>query len=227
MISSKFCASGVAGALCLFLSACGSSSSGERQASTPVAPRQVVNLLAPGQSGFVSTDGQLQGSATGEPGDYGEHLDDQRIPYWSFEFKPGEFADVSELVAEQPIETVQIYRDDFGVPIIYAETAYDLAFGMGYALTADRLFLQDGARRLARGTLAELTGPGDVPADIEARVLTYSEAEYQAMYDALPQQPRDMIDGYVAGANAWVERVQSDPSLLPAEYALLTVSYCA
>lgn len=224
MISSKYCASGVAGALCLFLSACGSSSSGERQASTPVAPRQVVNLLAPGQSGFVSTDGQLQGSATGEPGDYGEHLDDQRIPYWSFEFKPGEFADVSELVAEQPIETVQIYRDDFGVPIIYAETAYDLAFGMGYALTADRLFLQDGARRLARGTLAELTGPGDVPADIEARVLTYSEAEYQAMYDALPQQPRDMIDGYVAGANAWIERVQSDPSLLPAEYALLTVS---
>ena len=217
------CASGVAGVLLLSLSGCGSSARTDQQSPNSVAQRQVVNVLAPGQSGFVSTAGQVQGSATGEPGDFGDHLDDQRIPYWSFEYKPGEFADVSGLTAEEPIDGLRIYRDDYGVPIIYAETAYDLAYGMGYALTADRLFLQDGARRLARGSLAELTGPGDVPADIEARVLTYSEAEYQAIYDALPQEPRDMVDGYVAGANAWIERVLADPGLLPAEYALLTV----
>ena len=118
---------------------------------------------------------------------------------------------------------MRIYRDDYGVPIIYADTTYDLAYGMGYALTADRLFLQDGGRRLARGRLAELTGPGDVPGDIETRTLTYSEAEYQAMYDALPAQPRDLVDGYVAGANAWIDRVQTNPALLPVEYALLTM----
>lgn len=216
----------------LVLTACGSSQPADQPSAqapnTPDIPpatgRQVVNILAPGQSGFVSTTGQSQGSATGNPGDYGEHLDDQRLMYWSSEFKAGEFADVSEMTPVTPREGVRVYRDEFGVPIIYAETAFDLAFGMGYALTEDRLFLQDAARRQAKGTLAELTGPGSVPADIQARVLTYSEAEYQGFYDALPTSAKDLVDGYVAGANAWVDEVTANPSLLPIEYQLLTTT---
>lgn len=222
-------------AAAMLLAACGSSDPADSpvgqapgvpgQPDTPPATsRQVVNILAPGQSGFISTTGQAQGSASGNPGDYGEHLDDQRLMYWSSEFKPGEFADVSDMTPVTPRDGVRIYRDAFGVPIIYAETAFDLAFGMGYALSEDRLFLQDGARRQAKGTLAELTGPGTVPADIQARVLTYSEAEYQAMYDALPTTAKDLTDGYVAGANAWIDEVTANPSLLPFEYQLLTTT---
>ena len=210
------------------LAACGSSSApsgGDTpvvDAPPPASSRQVVNILAPGQSGFVSNDGQAAGSASGNPGDFGEHLDDQRLLYWSSQFKPGEFADVSQMTPQTPAEGVRIYRDDFGVPIIYGDTAFDVGFGIGYATNEDRLFLNDAARRLARGTLAELTGAGTVPDDIQARVLGYTDAEYQAFFDAVPEAGQELILGYVAGANAWVDVVAADPSLLPVEYTLLT-----
>ena len=208
------------------LAGCGNSSNSPSGADVPDTPpatsRQVVNILAPGQSGFVSTDGQAVGSGTGNPGDFGDHLDDQRLMYWSSEFKPGEFADVSEMTPIEPSEGVRIYRDDFGVPIIYGETAFDVGFGIGYATNEDRLFLNDAARRLARGTLAEITGVGTVPDDIQARVLGYTDDEYQGFFDAIPEAGQQLILGYVAGANAWVDVVAADPSLLPVEYTLLT-----
>lgn len=211
------------------LTACGGSSSptaGDAPINDapPATARQVVNVLGPGQSGFVSNDGQAAGQSSGNPGDYGEHLDDQRQLYWSFDFKPGDFADVSALTPVQPREGVRIYRDNFGVPIIYGDTAFDVGFGVGYALNEDRLFLNDAARRLARGTLAEITGQGSVPDDIQARVLGYSDAEYQAFFDAIPQAGQDLINGYVAGANAWIDVVLADPSLLPVEYTLLSTT---
>ena len=210
------------------LAGCGSSSAPDQSGNAPIVDnppatsRQVVNILAPGQSGFVSNDGQAAGSGTGNPGDYGEHLDDQRLMYWSSQFKPGEFADVSTMTAATPRDGVRIYRDDFGVPIIYGDTAFDVGFGIGYATNEDRLFLNDAARRLARGTLAELTGVGTVPDDIQARVLGYTDAEYQSFFDAIPEAGQQLILGYVAGANAWVDVVAADPSLLPVEYTLLT-----
>ena len=216
---------------CCALVACGSSSNPNSPANDdpvvindtpPATSRQVVNILGPGQSGFVSNSGQTTGSATGNPGDFGEHLDDQRLMYWSSQFKPGEFADVSEMTAVTPRDGVRIYRDDFGVPIIYGDTAFDVGFGIGYATNEDRLFLNDAARRLAKGTLAEITGAGSVPDDIQARVLGYTEAEYQGFFDAIPEDGQQLIMGYVAGANAWVDVVAADPALLPAEYSLLT-----
>lgn len=223
----------------LLLSACGSSDAPDvadqeagngggtgpiNEATGDAVPRQnmrILNALPPGQSGFVSLTGQVQGAATGQPADFGEHLDDQRLMYWSFQLKPGGFADISELTPEQPREGVRIYRDDFGVPIVYADGIDNVGFGTGYALAQDRLFLQDAGRRLARGTLAELTGQGDVPNDIQTRVLTYSEAEYQAMFDRQSEQVRRLVQGFVDGTNAWVARARANPTLLPAEYGLL------
>jgi len=223
----------------LLLSACGSSDAPDvpgqgpgngggsgpiNEATGDAVPRQdmrILNALPPGQSGFVSVTGQAQGAATGQAADYGEHLDDQRLMYWSFQLKPGGFADISERTPEQPREGVRIYRDDFGVPIVYADGIDNVGFGTGFALAQDRLFLQDAGRRLARGTLAELTGGGDVPNDIQTRVLTYSEAEYQAMFDRQGEQIRTLVEGFVAGTNAWIAEVRANPALLPAEYALL------
>ena len=190
--------------------------------TVPGQSMRIVNALPPGQSGFISNTGQAQGMASGEPGDYGEHLDDQRLMYWSFQLKPGGFADISELTAERPREGVRIYRDEFGIPIVYADGTENVGFGVGYALAQDRLFLQDAGRRTARGTLAELTGPGTVPADIQTRTLTYSESEYQTMFDNQSSETQALINGFVAGTNAWITQVMADPALLPAEYTLLS-----
>lgn len=177
--------------------------------------------LPPGQSGFFSLAGQVQGLLTGNPGDYGAHVDDQRMMYWSFDAKPGALG-TKPGTPTVPKEGVEVYRDSYGVPIVYANNVRDGWYGVGYAVAQDRLFLMDAVRRMGVGNFAALTGCGSVPADIQQRTLTYTDAEYQAMYEAGSQDAKDAVLGYVDGANAWRAQAIANPTLLPAEYALLT-----
>jgi penicillin G amidase len=177
--------------------------------------------LPPGQSGFFSTEGQARGSVTGNPADYGAHVDDQRLMYWNFDAKPGALG-TKPGTAVSPRSGVEIYRNAFGVPIVYAGNVRDVWFGVGYAIAEDRLFLMDAVRRMGAGTFGELTGCGGVPGDIQQRILTYTDAEYEGFFNALSQDAKDAVLGYVDGANAWREKVMLDPRLLPAEYALLS-----
>ncbi|MEO6697892.1 MAG: penicillin acylase family protein [Paraperlucidibaca sp.] len=210
----------------LALAACGGSSSGTQGstgANTDAAARvlRAESALPPGQSGFVSLLGQAQGLLSGSPASYGPHIDDQREMYWSFRAKPAALGTRPGSPAS-PKAGVEIYRDDFGVPIIYANNTRDGWYGVGYAVATDRLFLLDGVRRTAKGTLAELTGCSAVPADIQQRVLAYTEAEYQAMFDRASDEAKASLVGYVDGVNAHIAEVRGNPSLLPAEYGLLT-----
>ncbi|MGH8561681.1 MAG: penicillin acylase family protein, partial [Nevskiales bacterium] len=179
------------------------------------------SALPPGQSGFFSTAAQLQCINNSDPGCYGAHVDDQRLLYWSFDAKPGALGSKPGAPVE-PKAGVRIYRDAYSVPIIYASTVRDTWFGVGYAIAQDRLFLMDAVRRTGAGTLSELTGCGGVPADLQQRVVSYSDAEYQAFFAGLAQDANDSVLGYVDGANAWRAEVIADPNKLPAEYALLT-----
>lgn len=209
------------------LSACGGGSGGSGGAASVTngeAAARVLraeSALPPGQSGHVSVLGQAQGLLSNAPASYGPHIDDQRALYWSFRAKPAALG-TRPGSPESPKAGVQIYRDDFGVPIIYADNIRDGWYGVGYAVAVDRLFLLDGVRRSAKGTLAALTGCSAVPADIQQRVLTYTEAEYQTMFDNASSEAQASVIGYVEGVNARIAEVRGSPTLLPAEYALLT-----
>lgn len=193
-------------------------------AATDTPPPQqlrAVNALPPGESGFISVADQARGMAGGQPGDYGPHIDDQRELFWSQRHKPGGFEKPSG-TPETPKSGVRIYRGAYGVPLVYGDTGFDVWWGAGYAAGQDRLFLADAIRRLGRGTFGELGGPAYVPDDVRVRVGAYTDAEYQAMFDALPQEGKDAITGYAEGMNAWIQKVRLDPRLLPAEYAVLS-----
>lgn len=212
--------------MALMLSAC--NSQGGRPGDVPSGPNPADELiikastsLPPGQSGLVTVAGLAQGQLTGAPGDYGEHVDDQRTPYWSFQFKDGTLG-TKPGPATIPKSGVEIYYDSFGVPIIYGDSIRDVYFGMGYAAAQQRLFLMDAARRLGRGTLAALAGCGSVPDDIAARVQTYTEAEYMAQYDRLSAEAKESIQGLVDGANAYIAELTVDVPNLPAEYVVLS-----
>ena len=206
-------------ALALGLAACSS----DREV-TPVGEDLTLRaetVLPPGQSGFISVEGQAAGLLTGDPGDYGEHVDDQRFLYWNFAAKPAGLGSKPG-APSTPKDGVEIYRDAFGVPIVYASTVRDLWFGAGYAIAQDRLFLMDAVRRFGRGTFGELAGCGSIPADVKQRTIAYSDAEYDAMLERLSPDARDAVLGYVDGANAWRVHVLTSPLELPAEYGLLT-----
>jgi penicillin amidase len=196
-------------------------------ARTAVAPptthMQARSVLPPGESGFFSSQGQAQYESDGNPSDFGPHVDDQRPLYWSSQTKSADFQAPTGTPV-QPRSGVSIYRDGHGVPLVYGDNGYDVWYGAGYAAATDRLFEIDAIRRTARGTLAELTGPSGVPADLQERILTYTTAEYDAMLARLSPAGQDAIKGYAAGVEQRITEARSDPNLLPAEYGVLSTT---
>src|SRR3954462_15730161 len=68
---------------------------------------------------------------------------------------------------------VEILRDRWGVPHIYAATEHDLFFAQGYVTALDRLFQIDLWRRAGTGRLAEIAGPSAVARDQLARAVNF------------------------------------------------------
>src|SRR5690349_8846076 len=78
---------------------------------------------------------------------------------------------------------VEILRDRWGVPHIYASTVHDLFFAQGYITATDRFFQIDLWRRAGTGRLAEILGPAAIERDKLARAVNYRgnwDAEWSA-----------------------------------------------
>ena len=71
---------------------------------------------------------------------------------------PGEVPEYETIYIEGLDDEVIVYRDDWGIPHIYAETEEDLSFAIGYVHAQDRLFQMDIIRRQVRGMLSEVVG---------------------------------------------------------------------
>ena len=68
-------------------------------------------------------------------------------------------ADASSIPAlDAPVE---IIRDEYGVPHIYASTKHDLFFAQGYTHAQDRWWQMEFARAVGDGRIQELTGSND------------------------------------------------------------------
>lgn len=128
-----------------------------------------------------------------------------------------------------PSVPVVIYRDRHDVPHIYAADDSALAYGAGYAAAQDRLFLMDVLRHYSEGTLASFLGPSCAFEQMDHDQLlasAYTPAQVQAQLNALPQEYGalgsevvSMIDSYVQGVNRYIAQTETEPSLLPADYA--------
>ena len=122
-------------------------------------------------------------------------------------------------------DEVEISRDEFGVPHIFAETDRGLFVGFGYAVAKDRLWQLEANRRAARGSLAEILGPDFLDADIAARTLGYTEAELNTMLATLPLEVQDRFEAYVEGISRYItDVVVPDPfNELPLEFHFLGI----
>lgn len=125
------------------------------------------------------------------------------------------------LFATTTDEIVEIKRDQYGVPHIYADTTYALFYGYGYAVAEDRLFQTDMARRAFTGRTAEVLGRGEedrfVAYDRQVR-MNYLPISIEAQLNALTQEERAIFQGYADGFNAYLDEIEADPELLPNEY---------
>ena len=85
---------------------------------------------------------------------------------------------------------VEILRDRWGVPHIYASTVHDLFFAQGYITAKDRLFQIDLWRRVGTGKLAEVLGPSAVERDKLARAVNY-RGDWNAEWTAYGPDTKD------------------------------------
>jgi penicillin amidase len=60
---------------------------------------------------------------------------------------------------------VEVFRDSFGVPHIYASTAHDLFFAQGYIHAQDRFWQMDFWRHIGSGRLSEMFGDAQLETD--------------------------------------------------------------
>ena len=111
---------------------------------------------------------------------------------------------------------VRVVRDRRGVPHVYASSAADAAFAMGWVHAQDRGWQMEFNRRVAAGRVSEFAGAEGVPADRFMRrlgLMRVAEAEARA----LEGEARQLLDAYTAGVNA----VWSSGQPRPVEMQLL------
>lgn len=110
-----------------------------------------------------------------------------------------------------PEGSVEILRDEWGVPHVLAQTLPGAAFGQGYAQAEDRLLQIDLLRRTARGMRAELLGDSELEMDRLVRTLDLPGAA-RASLEALDPEARCLVDAFAAGINLYLERLAAgDP----------------
>ncbi len=117
---------------------------------------------------------------------------------------------------EQPVEVI---RDRWGVPHIYARTVGDLFFAQGFVAAQDRLWQLELWRRMSQGTLADLVGPTAVNRDILARLLRY-RGDPEVEWRAYRPDARAIVEAFVAGVNAQIALATASPERLPLEFQL-------
>src|SRR5262245_21333941 len=109
-------------------------------------------------------------------------------------------------------EEITIYRDEFGTPHIFADTAEGACFGHGYAQATDRLeeLLKQYMR--AAGTMSEAFGPEFFRDDYRQRIWQHA-AISKAKYGTLDAKSRSLIEAFQAGVKRYM---REHPSEVPA-----------
>lgn len=110
-----------------------------------------------------------------------------------------------EFVTDKIINSVSIYRDDFAIPYIFAQTEKDVAFTIGYVHSQERLFQMDLMRRSGQGRLSELFGNRTILFDKMFRIIGI-ERIAKRMYENANPKTKEMLKAYADGVNYFIEK---------------------
>jgi penicillin G amidase len=114
-------------------------------------------------------------------------------------------------------DTVEVIRDRWGVPHIYARGTADLFFAQGLIHAQDRLWQMDLYRRTFEGRLAEIMGAEYVPHDRLARLMRYRGPLDEREWTTYHPEGRRIFQSFADGVNAWIAHIGDD---LPVEFLL-------
>jgi penicillin G amidase len=120
-------------------------------------------------------------------------------------------------------QNVEILRDEWGIPHIYAQTEEDLFFAQGYNAASDRLFQLEMWRRQATGTVAEILGERELKRDIGSRLFMFRGNIEEELNHYHPHGSL-IVNAFVKGINAYISEALKTPDNLPFEFKLLKIT---
>ncbi|MBN2044679.1 MAG: penicillin acylase family protein, partial [Anaerolineales bacterium] len=113
---------------------------------------------------------------------------------------------------------VEVFRDRWGIPHIYADSLADCLYAQGFVHAQDRLFQMELNRRTAQGRLSELFGELALGTDRTARTFGFNRLA-RADLETISPESMSGLQAYVAGVNAFIANAKSR---LPVEFSLLS-----
>ena len=144
------------------------------------------------------------------------------------ESTPNDFADLARTHLSQIEGTisvrglqadVEVIRDPWGVPHIYADNIDDLFFAQGFVQAQDRLWQMDMYRRAGEGRLAEILGPEALAHDRIARLIKYRGPWTDEEFSSYHPEGRRILEAFSSGVNAYITHAETTGEL-PVEFEL-------
>ena len=112
---------------------------------------------------------------------------------------------------------VKIYRDDNGIPHIFARNDQDLYFALGYAVAQDRLWQLELSRRIVNGRLSEVFGDTTLAMDKFLLTIGFKRIAYE-LSEKISQKSRMIIGAYTDGINYFIA---TNEGKFPVEFLIL------
>jgi len=98
---------------------------------------------------------------------------------------------------------VEVYRDSWGIPHIYASNPHDLFFAQGYVHAQDRFWQMEFSRRQGSGRLSEILGKSALGSDRFIRTVGWHRTAAQEL-EQLDDEIRAVLEAYAEGVNAYI-----------------------
>ncbi|MER6410503.1 penicillin acylase family protein [Streptomyces humidus] len=140
--------------------------------------------------------------------------------YWSISTVRASFPQTKgSLTLEGLSGPVDVKRDGYGVPQIYADTDEDLFMAQGFVQAQDRFYEMDVRRHLTSGRLSEMFGKSQVDNDEFLRTLGWDRVARQEYDTVLSPDTKKYLQAYAKGVNAYLKG--KDGADISLEYAAL------
>jgi penicillin amidase len=140
--------------------------------------------------------------------------------YWSVSTVRASFPQTKGSISLEGLSgPVDVKRDSYGIPQIYASSDEDLFMAQGYVQAQDRFYEMDVRRHMTSGRLSEMFGKGLVEKDEFLRTLGWDRVAKQEYDKTLSAATKKYLQAYAKGVNAYLKG--KDGADISLEYAAL------
>ncbi|MCR4318590.1 MAG: penicillin acylase family protein [Planctomycetes bacterium] len=108
---------------------------------------------------------------------------------------------------------IEVIRDAFGVPHVFAGSDEAAYFGQGYVCAEDRLAQLEKYRLDCTGRMAEFLGPQHISHDERVRLEGYTKDELEEIFKSVPDNMQVAFHAFSDGVNKRLAEIKESPEL--------------